>query len=556
MKRKNNKNILRAALLTLCVLFSLFCAPQHIASAQTAADFEPLVYPAEAVTDFREEMLDRVSTGPDYVSNRGYEESGLYMSPYWSCTVSGAEIPVYAVMSYNEDQNRGVLQSFATVYVVDFADGLDVTLTATDKQIGSAVILPAKYGAVADVNQNRVRFTATATGAYTCLVNGDSLTDAVTVFVKEYTDEEAQINLYKEQYGADRVKVFPAGFYEVEYIDTENCDVIYFCRGSYVCAKHLYDVRGDEEAAALPPRKTFLDIYERDGFIIDGAGTVDFNRLDRNERSLMNVSHGKNCSFTGLTFINPPVWTVTVYATADSTIDDFTIFGYRTNSDGINICGCINMEIKDCFARNGDDCYSVKTMNAEYTAENITFRNCIGWSNKCRCFGITGEVYAPIENITFTDCDVLYRNANWDNDRVASLTVAVEMGGAPINNVLFENINIYRDDGRPFYCIINNEIENCKVSGVVFRNVTYNAAEQAKIATRKSFDDFTEKFCAFVYRMLRFLFPGLEENFRSLIPGNNEMDVKLENVVANGNELNNFNWKFFVESKRNENISF
>jgi hypothetical protein len=70
--------------------------------------------------------------------------------------------------------------------------------------------------------------------------------------------------------------------------------------------------------------------------------------------------------------------------------------------------------------------------------------NCVGWSNKCRCFGITGEVYAPIENVTFRGCSVLYRNATWDNNRVSALAVSVEYSGQPIKNVVFEDIDIYR----------------------------------------------------------------------------------------------------------------
>lgn len=550
-----SKSSLKTISLILCVIV-LFCCFPLTCLAQSNPSFEPLIYPPEAVTTFREEFLNRVSTGPDYVSNRGYDESGLYISPYWTCKISEKDVPVYAVMSYDEDVNRGVLQSVVTIYVKDFSQGIDIALIPEKTEIKTAVILPDKLGAKADVRENSVSFTATKTGTYTCLINDDSLSDAVTVFIKEYTDENEQINNYKELCGEDRVMVFPAGFYEMEHIDTTACDVIYFCRGSYISAKHLYDVRSDEEASSLPYRKTFLDIYSRENFIIDGSGTIDFNRLDRNERSLMNVSLCKNCSFSGLTFINPPVWTVTVYATADSTIDDFTIFGYRTNSDAINICGCESMEITNCFARNGDDCYSVKTTNTDFAAKNITFENCIGWSNKCRCFGITGEVYSPIENITFKNCDVLYRNATWDNNRVASLTVAVEMGGASINNVLFENINIYRDDGRAFYCTINDDIENCNVSGVVFRNITYSSHELSKIATRQSFDSFAEEFNAFIYRLLRFFFPKYEEDFSHLIPGNNHIEVKLENVVANGKKLNPFNLIFNVETRRNESVSF
>lgn len=88
------------------------------------------------------------------------------------------------------------------------------------------------------------------------------------------------------------------------------------------------------------------------------------------------------------------------------------------------------------------------------------------------------------------------------------------------------------------------------------KNVTYNSAEKSKIATRQSFDNFEEDFNVFIYRMLSFFLPLLEENFSRLIPGNNDIEVKLENVVANGRRLNWFNQIFIVETAGNENILF
>lgn len=99
------------------------------------AVFEPLAYPAQAVTEFNDAMLDRVSTGPNHISNRGYDETGLYLSPYWTCCIEGEDIPVYAVMSYNEDENRGVLQSFATVFVKEFSHGINIEFNACDRQV-------------------------------------------------------------------------------------------------------------------------------------------------------------------------------------------------------------------------------------------------------------------------------------------------------------------------------------------------------------------------------------------------------------------------------------
>lgn len=60
----------------------------------------------------------------------------------------------------------------------------------------------------------------------------------------------------------------------------------------------------------------------------------------------------------------------------------------------------------------------------------------------------------------------------------------MEYGGADINDVLFENIEIYRDTGRAIFVLVTNkELKNCKTKGVVFRNVCYRADVKGRIAS-------------------------------------------------------------------------
>ncbi|MCR5783722.1 MAG: hypothetical protein K6G90_13425 [Clostridia bacterium] len=108
----------------------------------------------------------------------------------------------------------------------------------------------------------------------------------------------------------------------------------------------------------------------------------------------------------------------------------------------------------------------------------------------------------------FADCAVLYRNATWDNDRVCSLAVSVEYGGADINNVVFENIEIYRDTGRAIFVLVTNrELRSCKIKGVVFRNVTYRADVKGRIASvirSKGVDKARLRFFRFFKQILPF----------------------------------------------------
>lgn len=550
------KNVRTRLVRMLALLCAAAMLPGIFAVAGAAASpvFEPLICPEEAISPFEEALLDRAGPGDDLLSNRGYEETGLYVSPYWTCRAAGRDVPVYAAMCYDGVPDRGVLSSFVYLFVSDFADGVTLELDRGEK-VKNAVVLPTTLGAQAEVSGSTVKFTADKTGVYTCLINDDSLLDAVTVFVRDCPDEEAEIAAYQEKYGADRVKVFPAGRYDLDYIDVSGCDALYFCRGAYICATHLYDIRKEGDVSHRP---AFLDFYNKTGAVIDGFGILDFNRVDRNEMGYINISHCTDCSAEGLLCLNPAGWNFVTYACDGLTVSDIAVFGYRTNSDSLNVCGSENVTVRDCFARSGDDSFSAKTTNTEYALRHVRFENCVGWSDKCRAFGITGEVYSPIEDVTFADCAVIYRNATWDNDRVCSLAVSVEYGGAEINDVVFENIEIYHDTGRAIFVLVTNkELRDVKMKGVVFRNIQYTADVKGRIASviKPSAGD---KIKLWFFRLFKQLLPFgcLKGKLENPPINGNEIEVTFDNVTANGVKLNRFNFGRFFKVSGNEDLYF
>ena len=541
-------------LIALLSAFAILTLSVNLAGAASGPVFEYLVCPEDSVSSFSDSILDRASGGDDLLSNRGYDETGLYMSPYWTCCASGIDVPVYAAMAYDGGPDRGVLSSFVYLFVSDFADGIQIKLDRGEK-VKNAVVLPSTLGATAEVAGTTVSFTADKTGIYTCLINDDSMLDAVTIFVRDCPDEEAEIGHYRELYGADKVKVFPAGRYDLDYIDVADYDALYFCRGAYICATHLYDIRKEGDVSSRP---TFLDFYNKTGAVIDGFGILDFNRVDRNEMGYVFISHCTDCTVEGLLCLNPAGWNFATYADNNLSVSDIAVFGYRTNSDALNVCGSENVTVKDCFARSGDDSFSAKTTNTEYLLKHVRFENCVGWSDKCRAFGITGEVYSPIEDVVFTDCAVLYRNATWDNNRVCSLAVSVEYGGADINNVVFENIEIYHDTGRAIFVLITNkELRDCKIKGVVFRNVRYNADEKGRIASVIK-PTSGEKIRLWFFRLFKQLMAigCLSGKLEKPVINGNEIEVTFDNVTANGHKLNRFNFGLLFKVSGNEDIYF
>ena len=504
--------------------------------------FEYLQLPDEALTEFDPGMLTRISSGDDHLSNRGYDETGLYISPYWTMTVNGESVPVYATPVYDWALDTGVPQSFQVLFA-DAGSTLNVEMTFTEGDIRDAVMLPESLHTTVEYSGRKLSAALTKPGKYTCLINGDDQRYAITLFVRENTDEDTQIAELTEKYGEDNIAVYDKGVYTPESIPSDK-DCLYFRRGAFVSFAHKKDIRDPEDAQGWTASPA-MELNGKTGALVTGCGVFDFTKLDRGERNLLCVNYCKETTVEGLICLNPNGWTLTAYACEDCRVSDVTVFGYRTNSDGINICGCEKMTVTDCFCRNGDDCFSVKATNTEYECRNVTFTDCVGWSNKARCFGITGEVERDIADINFSDCAVIYRNAVWDLNRTGSLVIAVETGSGDVRNVTFENIEIHRDTGRPIYCMIYGDgITDCSVSGVRFRNITVNADQPIKISSQRETDLFGRIFA----KLNNSLFGKIKcfsAFFARFYNATNSVEVSFENVKLNGRTLRSVRTKQF-----------
>lgn len=520
------KKLLCAVLSAVLLLLPLCCA-------SASGSFEFLTFPEAAVSDYDPAILTGISSGDNYASNSGSDTTSLFISPFWSMRVDGETVPVYATSVYDWALDRGVVQSFQYLFA-DPGTALNVELTFGG-EINSAVILPASLGVTPAVNSGTLKAELTENAAYTILINGDSQEYAVTLFVRENTDEDAEIAALGEKYGSENVTVYEKGVYTLDTLPARG-GAIYFKRGAFIRAAHVKDITCDAEADAanLPP---FADFSSLKGAVVTGCGTFDFTALDRRERTLFTMNFCENSVFENLLFLNPNSWTVTAYACEGCGFNNITVFGWRTNSDGVNICGCDGVTVTGCFCRNGDDSFSVKTTNELFPCRRVAFTGCVGWSNKARCFGITGEVFSEISDITFDYCAVIVRNAVWDNDRTASLAVSAETGGADINNVTFSNIEIHRDDGRAILCLVYGEdISGCNMNNIVFRNISFSAGERCKLSSERLITR-RGRFCARLAGLLGKLgirSGRLVDLLHSRYNNSNGIDVEFENVKNGG----------------------
>ena len=92
----------------------------------------------------------------------------------------------------------------------------------------------------------------------------------------------------------------------------------------------------------------------------------------------------KNVLIEGVSFSNPPFWTIMPAFSENITITGITIEnpGNSPNTDGIDPSSCRNVHISDCHITVGDDCIVIKSgrdedgREAGRPTENITITNC------------------------------------------------------------------------------------------------------------------------------------------------------------------------------------
>ncbi len=504
------------AFMVITIFVSSIVSPAVIAPPSEGLDFDVLEYPKEAVKTLEdwgiteEELTSRADDDkPPYVGPQGYEDiNGVVISPYYTAKIGNKDIPVYAATVFLGETQEGELHSFSEIYLDEGEDfSLNIELYSKDFKIKNAICLPEKLGVKAKCSKGVMTASINGFGIYTFLFNNASQKCAYTLFVRERVDEEAEINAYKELYGEDNVYVVEKGLITTPFahFSEEENYVVYLKQGAYVLAEHVYDIMSEEdENKCIEPgaagdnafgltRRPFINFYKCNNIKFVGRGVLDLTPLDRRERRGVVFTDCKNIEVEGIKIVNSPEWSFISYLCENIKIKDVDIFGYRQNSDAFAICNSKNGTIERCFARSGDDLFDVKALGGplDASSENITFTDCVAWGGKARCYGICGEVIRPVRNITFKDSAVICRDATWNNNRVASLAIVVELAEGNIDGVTFDNIEIFRDDGRAMACVVFTEeigdmdtvpINNFTADNIVFKNITYNAAMKSKFS--------------------------------------------------------------------------
>lgn len=153
----------------------------------------------------------------------------------------------------------------------------------------------------------------------------------------------------------------------------------------------------------------------------------------------------KDILIEGVSFSNPPFWTLVPVYCENVIISNVTIFnpGDSPNTDGIDPCSCRNVKISNCHISVGDDCIVLKSGRDEDGRD-------------------AGK---PTENVTITNCTML----NGHGGVVLGSEMSGDIRRIAISNCIFEGT----DRGIRFKTMRGRGgvVEDVRVSNIVMHNI-------------------------------------------------------------------------------------
>ena len=149
----------------------------------------------------------------------------------------------------------------------------------------------------------------------------------------------------------------------------------------------------------------------------------------------------------GITLRDSPMWMEHYLACDRVRIRGIRVFNHVTyNCDGVDIDGCHDVAISDCFFDTDDDAVCLKS-TFDRACDNVTVSNCV-ISSHANAFKLGTESNGGFNNITLTNCAIC-------SPRYTKIVNAIQRG--------YSGISLETVDGA---CLENIAISNVAIRGV------------------------------------------------------------------------------------------
>lgn len=264
------------------------------------------------------------------------------------------------------------------------------------------------------------------------------------------------------------------GIHNPEQINLKEGETLYIDEGAEVFGK--VNVSGSNVTITGRGILSGARLPHTGGTYAHGAQLIETNANRLSNRGYFTIS--------GISIVDSPNWTLSVYNTDHVTIDNINLMCWILNGDGIDLCSVTDATIKDCFIRTYDDCITLKVNSLSLTAtKDIRISHNLIWADFARGIIVGPEcglnTRAGISDCTIEDCIILEyptKPSSLNSDG-AALSVSQYPQGGPtsgnIENITFRNIIVdnIANGGRPIAVWQKSGQDNAKINKLTFSDI-------------------------------------------------------------------------------------
>lgn len=388
------------------------------------------------------------------------------LSTQFKVSVDGKDVPVYlARVVALSPERRGPVHAWDlkdTTQVgfasIDISGKVQISVLCHDA-VKSAKVLPSAADITPTISGRQVRFGVSKPGQLTLETNGDWL-HSLHLFVNPIETDIPKPN-------DPNVIYFAPGIHEIDSMTVGSNKTVYLAPGAVVYGKPLGDGKGGPPIHGYGGPVFYL---KGDSITLRGRGIIDGSRMLHRQGNIL-LAQGKNIHIEGVTLRDSSSWTFPVIDSDNVKIQNVKIFGWRGNSDGIDVCNSRHVDVRDCFMRTYDDLVVLKTPDPHAGPDSdITVVRCTLWNELAHALSIGAELRTPVHNILFTNCDIIHdKGREWD------LRV-YNCDSAEVKNITFADIRI--EESRKLFslwigkAVWSNQAERGHIDEITFRHIT------------------------------------------------------------------------------------
>lgn len=381
------------------------------------------------------------------------------LSTRYVVTAAGRNVPVYkAQVSSLDPMERKTLNgpspSTDTAFAsFDLRGPVKVTV-ACPQAVRGAVLLPSARRIRPMVSGNQITFTVSQPGPLVLEVDGN-WQNSLQIFANPWETDAPDPK-------DPNVIYYGPGSHEVRSVEVPSGKTVYIAGGAVV---HGASAEGENGPIFL---------LKGDHITLRGRGVIDGSRCAYHTRNMI-VVQGRDIRLEGVVLRDSSTWNVPVQGSEQVRIENLKIFGYRGNSDGIDLNNSRKVDVGGCYLRTFDDLVVIKSSARERgESSDISVHNCVLWNEFAHALSLGAELRADVSRIRFADCDVVR-----DKGREWVLRV-YHCDAGHVRDVTFDRIRV--EEGRRLLsawigkAVWSRDAERGHIDDVHFKNITANAS--------------------------------------------------------------------------------